>query len=95
MLIKDKHGNWCNTDYVYAIEWCPYYPTRDEQDKRFRYWTRYKRYKTQKSMLQGLKQLRETEANNKNRGRMSNDGGKTWYETHWLFRPIHLNYNIN
>jgi hypothetical protein len=90
-LVKDKRGNWCNTEYKFAIEYCPYSPTRDDG---FRCWFRRGRYKTQRAMLQALKQLKDSEANCKNRSRSSHDGGKTWHETHWLFRPIHLNYDL-
>ena len=48
-----------------------------------------------KDSLQKLNlRLREDEAKCTNRIRSSNDGGKTWHETHWLFRPIHLNYDL-
>lgn len=90
-IVKDKRGNLCNTEYKFAIEWCPIYPTCDDG---FRYWIRRSKYKTQRAMLQALKQLRENESKRKNKGGVSHDGGKTWHEVTWLFRPVHLNYDL-
>jgi len=91
MIVKCKGGNYVNTEYIYGIEYSPYEPTND--DGR-RYWFRRGRYKTQRAMLQALKQLKENEANCVNRIKSSMDGGKTYNEVHWLFRPIHINYNL-
>lgn len=91
MIVRDKNGNECNTEYVFAVEWCPYEP---DNDSGFRNWYRRGKYKTMRAQLQALEQFRKDEAECKNRIRVSHNGGKTWYETHWLFRPVHLNYNI-
>ena len=90
-ILKDKYGNWCNTDYKFAIQCCPFYPNKDTG---FRCWFKRGRYKTEQALLQALNQLKENEKNCTNRCKMSPDGGKTWHEAHWLFKPVHLNYEF-
>ncbi len=95
MLIKDIYGNWRNPDYKWAVEARITYPTSPSRiDRDFVYWFTWKKYKSQRAMLQALKHFKDNkESGSFFNGRMSNDGGKTWHESHWHFRPVH--YNID